>query len=106
MRPPRTLLFIPFALPKGSWPLFNVAFAAASLALLFFVMLRFGLLSAIVGLLVNSTLQSTPLKWDPASWSHNATLTALLLVGAVGVYGFVRSLAGRSAIRDVLPEST
>jgi serine/threonine-protein kinase len=100
------LLFIPFALPKGSWPLFNVAFAAASLGLLFFVMLRFGLLPAIVGLLVNSTLQSTPLKWDPASWSHNATLTPLLLVAAVGVYGFVRSLAGRSAIRDVLPEST
>ena len=100
------VLFVPFALPKGQWPLFNVAFAAASLGILFYVMMRFGLLAAIVGLLVNSTLQATPLKWEPGGWAQNATIFVLLLVVGVAIYGFVRSLAGRSAIRDVFPERT
>jgi hypothetical protein len=98
------LLFIPFALPKGEWVFLNIGFAACSLALVFFVMLRFGLLAAIVALLVNSTLQSTPLEWNPSSWSQSATLVTLSIVVGVALYGFVRSLAGRAAIRDVFLE--
>jgi serine/threonine-protein kinase len=98
------LLFIPFALPKGDSILFNFAFAALSLGLVFFVMMRLGLLPAIVALLVNSMLQSTPLKWEPGGWAYTATLVVILLVVGVAMYGFVRSLAGRPAIHDVFPK--
>jgi hypothetical protein len=67
-------------------------------------MMRFGLLPAIVALLVNSILQSTPLKWEPGGWAHNATLAVILLIVGVAMYGFVRSLAGRPAIHDVFPK--
>jgi hypothetical protein len=96
------LLFIPFALPKGEWPALNIAFAAWSLGAVLLVMMRFGLLPAIVGLLVNSMLQSTALEWEPGAWSNGPTVVVLLLVTAVAGYGFARSLAGRPAFRDVL----
>ena len=98
------LLFIPFALPKGEFLLFNIAFAALSLGLVFFVMMRFGLLPAIVGLLVHSMLQSTPLQWEPGTWAHGVTLLVIILVAGVAMYGFVRSLAGRPAIQDLFPK--
>ncbi len=98
------LLFLQFAMPKGELLVFDIGFAAWSLAAVLFVMMRFGLLPAILGLLVNSTLQSTALKWDPGSWSGAPTIVVLVLVLAAAGYGFARSLAGRPAIRDVFAE--
>ena len=97
-------LFLPPALPKGELPALNLAFAAWSLAVVLLVMLRLGLLPAILGLLVNSALQATAVKWQPAAWSQVPTTVILLLVVGVGLFGFVRSLAGGFGLRDVFAE--
>ena len=98
------LLFVPLALPKGEVLALNVGFAAIITALLLAVMFRFGLLAGGVALLTHATLESAPLGMGLGSWPTNRTLLVLVLVFGVGLYGFVRSLGGRSAIRDLLPE--
>jgi len=98
------LLFVPLALPKGEVLALNVGFAVIITALLLAVMFRFGLLAGGVALLTHATLESAPLGMGLGSWPTSRTLLVLVLVFGVGLYGFVRSLGGRSAIRDLLPE--
>jgi hypothetical protein len=99
------LIFVPFALPKGEFVALNVVMAAAWALLLLLVMMRFGLLAAVTGMLVHSTLQSAPLGMGLGAWPTSRTVLALVLVLGAGVYGFARSLGGRPALRDVLAES-
>ena len=93
-----------FALPKGEVPALNVAMAAVWTLLLLVVMMRFGLLAAMTGMLIHATLQAAPLGMGLGSWPTSCTVLALLVVLGVGAYGFVRSLGGRPALRDVLAE--
>jgi hypothetical protein len=96
-------LFVPLALPKGEILALNVGFAAIVTALLLVVMFRFGLLAGAVALLTHAALESAPLGMGLGSWPASRTLLVLAIVFGVGLYGFVRSLGGRSAIRDLLP---
>ena len=96
------LLFVPLAMPRGEFPAINLAFAALSLAVVLFVLMRFGLLAATAGLVVNAMLQSAALNWNLGHWSGSSTLFALLLVGGIGAYGFARALGGRPAMPDPL----
>ena len=98
------LLFMSFALPKGEVPALNVAMAAVWTLLLLVVLMRFGLLAAITGMLIHATLQAAPLGMDLGGWPTSRTVLALLIVLGAGAYGFARSLGGRPAVRDVLAE--
>jgi protein kinase-like protein len=98
------LLFVPLALPKGEILALNVGFALLVTALLLAVMFRFGLLAGGVALLTHATLESAPLGMGLGSWPTGRTLLVLALVFGVGLYGFVRSLGGRPAFRDLIPE--
>jgi hypothetical protein len=58
------------------------------------LLLRFGLLAAIVGLLANDVFESLPLTTDLSSWTAGPTLLALPLVGLLAVTAFRNALGG------------
>ena len=94
----------------GAW---DAAWIAAVVSVIWTVswillLLRFGLLAAVVGLFANDLLESLPLTTDLSSWTAGPTLLALALVGllaiaafrnAVGGTGLRRALAGEAASR-------
>ena len=98
------VLFVPLALPKGELLALNVGFAVIITALLLAVMFRFGLLAGAVALLTHAWLESAPLGMGLGAWPASRTLLVLGLVFGIGFFGFMRSLGGRSAIRDLPPE--
>jgi len=97
-------IFVPLALPRGEFIGLNVALAVGSTLLLLIALLRFGLLTAMVGLMTYTALQAAPLGHGIGTWSTNRTVLVLALVLAVGLYGFRRALAGRPVFRDLLAE--
>ena len=60
-----------------------------------FLLLRFGLLSAIAGLYTQNLLLSMPLTTDLGSWMGGATVTVLAVVIALGLYSYSTSLGSR-----------
>jgi hypothetical protein len=98
------VMFVPLALPKGEIIALNFGFAVIVTALLLAVMFRFGLLAGSVGLLAHAMLESAPIGMGLGSWPTSRTLLVLGLVFGVGLFGFARSLGGRSAFRDLLAE--
>jgi hypothetical protein len=94
----------------GAW---DAAWAAAILGVVWAVtwillLLRFGLLAAIVALFANDLLQSLPLTTDLTSWTAAPTLVGVALAGslatfalrnAIGGTGFRRALAVEAASR-------
>jgi hypothetical protein len=81
-----------------------VVWAVSWIALL----LRFGLLAAIVGIFANEVLESLPLTTDLSSWTAGPTLAAVALVAllaiaasraAIGGTGLRRALAAEAASR-------
>jgi len=65
------------------------------------LLLRFGLLAAIVGLLANDLLESLPLTTDLSSWTGGPTLAAAALLALVAILAF-RTAAGGTGLRRVL----
>jgi serine/threonine-protein kinase len=61
---------------------------------------RFGLLAMIVTEFVGEVLLVYPMTFNASSWYAGQTLFALLIVGALSVYGFRTTLAGRSVFGD------
>jgi eukaryotic-like serine/threonine-protein kinase len=59
-----------------------------------FVLLRFGLLAAIVMFFVNFALGNAVVTLDPSKWFFPTSATLLLFVAALAVYGFYSSRAG------------
>ncbi len=94
----------------GAW---DAAFVGAALTVLWTVswillLLRFGLLAAVVGFFANGLLVSLPLTTDLSSWTAGPTVLAVFLVAllaitafrnAVGGTGLRRALAGEVASR-------
>jgi hypothetical protein len=85
--------------PDAPWvaALVSVAWAVSWIALL----LRFGLLAAIVGSLANEVLESLPLTTDLSSWTAGPTLVATTLLGLLAITAF-RSAAGGTGLRRAL----
>jgi serine/threonine-protein kinase len=96
------LIFVPLALPKGESLPLNLALAVTSMLVLLWVMMRFGLLAAAVGLVTHTLLESAPLGIGASSWQVAPAALVLAILLGVGMFGFARSLARRGAIGDVL----
>jgi hypothetical protein len=73
-------------------PVFAIALAAFAVA----VLLRFGLVSTAVMLLYTDLMTRLPVTLDPRAWYLPLSVLTFALIGAIAVYGFVVSLAGRS----------
>jgi serine/threonine-protein kinase len=68
------------------------------------LLLRFGLVSAISGMYVLHVLQAFPLSTELGSWRGGPTVFVMVLLTAVAVFAFRTSLgAGRSVRRPPLP---
>ncbi len=70
------------------------------------LLLRFGLLAAIVGLFANHILESLPLTTDLSSWTAGPTLLALPLVALLAVSAFRSALGGTGLRRYLAGEAT
>ena len=71
-----------------------------TIPLFFFVLLRFGLLSIVVGTTVCDLLLILPLTFDITAWYSYITLLTLFVTVGVAVWGFWVALAGRPLFRD------
>jgi hypothetical protein len=60
-----------------------------------FVMIRFGLLALVVNYLVYNILQNYPLTTHGSAWYAGISLTGILLMAAMTLFGFYTSLGGR-----------
>ncbi len=67
-----------------------------------FLLLRFGLVAALVGNAMYLMLLFVPLTLDPSSWYIDRSLIVLGIVAAVFGYGFYTSLAGQPIFRDAI----
>jgi len=65
------------------------------------LLLRFGLLAAMVGLLADHLFENLPLTTDLSSWTSAPTLAATVLLGFIAIFAF-RSAAGGTGLRRAL----
>lgn len=65
-----------------SWPLFGLLATGAAL-----VLVRYGLLAAVVGAMVFHLLTAFPLSLDPARWYFDATVFAHAIIGTLVLFG-------------------
>ena len=68
------------------------------------MLIRFGLLAMASLSLVQELLAVTPLTRDFAGWYAGASLSVVLIVLALAVFGFYASLGGRPLLREELLE--
>ncbi len=64
--------------------------------------LRWGLLSLIVGFFVAYVLGSSPIAWHPSAWYFSNIVLTLALILVLAVWGFRTSIAGRTLWRQDL----
>jgi uncharacterized membrane protein len=89
------IVFLSVGMPHGELVGLNIALSGLSALLLLLVLMRFGLLAAMVAQMVHSTLQASVLGWHLLSWPGNTAWFAIVLVLGLGGIGFWRALAGR-----------
>jgi hypothetical protein len=68
-----------------------------------FLLLRFGLLSAIAGFYTLDLLLALPLTTDLGSWMGGATVAVLAVVIALGLYAYGTSLGSRPRFGGKIP---
>jgi predicted Ser/Thr protein kinase len=73
-------------------------FALAAVGLVTYTVTRLGLLTLIVGELISTLLDLTPLTLDPRDWFFGLSSALLLEVVVLTVYGARNSLAGRPLV--------
>ena len=97
-----TVVFVSVAMPRGELPALNLALATLSVLVLLGVLIRVGLLAAMAGLFVHSTLEASMLSWNLLTWPGNTAWLPLALVLGLGGVGLWRALAGRVPVLQVV----
>ena len=100
-----TLVFATMSAANTGYPLVTIPMVGVAVGALTFVLRRFGLLAGAVGALWPGIVTHVPLTADLSSWYAAPTIMALVVLGAVAIYGFRVALAGRSAIRLMSEEA-
>ncbi|HEX6737373.1 MAG TPA: hypothetical protein VF310_03765, partial [Vicinamibacteria bacterium] len=96
------LMSLPDALALGARLWISLPVDMLLLSLPVAILIRFGLLSAIVTFYVGHRLILTPLTDDMAAWSAGPTQVLLLLLAVLATYGFRQSLGGRPLFKGWL----
>jgi serine/threonine-protein kinase len=91
-----SILAAPIA-PGGAAGVTGYAWATALLLIFGATLMRVGLLAGVVALGTVRLLTQTPLTLNGDSWYFGSTIVVLVVVAALGVFGFVVSLAGAPA---------
>ena len=79
----------------SGFPLLHQVAQAVHLAVALFLLMRFGILATIAFFFTAQTLMGSPLSLDPSTWYFGASLTYLLVLAGLALYGAVVSLGGR-----------
>jgi serine/threonine-protein kinase len=87
--------------PSGD-PILTLVIIALALALFWFALFRFGLLSAVVAFSVTGVLEEMPLSLDPASIHATPALLTFAVVLGLMLAAARASLAGRPLFRDAV----
>ena len=77
---------------------FNLLLASVSTVTLLIVLMRVGLLAAMVAFALHSTLEASVLGWNLWSWPGESAWFAIVLVLGLGGVGCMRALTGRVAV--------
>jgi serine/threonine-protein kinase len=80
----------------------HVALTAALLTTFVWIVMRTGLIAAMVCLFVSSMVIVTPLTFDMSKFFAPQAMFVMLLFVGIAAYGFRYSLAGQSVFRDLL----
>jgi hypothetical protein len=72
----------------------SIVVGLLTVSLIVFVMLRFGLLATLVFFFANFLLNSSTITLDSGKWFFSTSTLMLLLVAALGFYGFYASRGG------------
>ena len=88
-----------YALPAPH-PYVHFLTASIGISLHLAVFLRFGFLTSLLSLFTQGVLTLYPLTPDLSAWYAANTTLALLVLAALGAYGFRVALAGRPILRD------
>jgi tRNA A-37 threonylcarbamoyl transferase component Bud32 len=99
------LLIAPTLVPRGSNALLSwVLLGGGGVGLLTWFMVRFGLLTVVTGMYVAFVLARAPLTIHLGAWYSDLSVTALALVSALALYGFLAARTGgeaRSSFRQL-----
>jgi hypothetical protein len=93
---------IPLLAPVGSVVDVVAAVALASSGI--FVLLRVGVLAHVAMIMVSGFVTSLPLTLDANAWYFGQSLTVLLVIATLALYGFFVALGGRPAFGEMRPE--
>ena len=93
------VLLVTFMLTVGSdSPATDLPAVAALMSILLFVLLRFGLLAAILGVFFSTLLQSYPASTDLSAWYAKGMIIVVAVTAGLALY------AARAATRGEVPE--
>jgi len=88
----------------GEYPLATVLASAVIWLSIYLILRRFGVLTLVVGLVVQNVLVVFPMTTHLSRWYANSALTGLFAILALSIYGFYISLAGQAVFSDELFE--
>jgi Protein kinase domain len=72
----------------GLWYALGIAGAGVSIAAVIFLLMRFGVFSVMVSLVVSNMLVNYPTSLDPNEWYASCTLLSFLVVAGLALHGF------------------
>jgi hypothetical protein len=79
----------------GDYPVYTFVASAIIWLSIVLILKRFGLLTLVVGLVIQNILQVFPLTTHFSRWYASAGLAGIFVIAAVGVYSFYMSLGGK-----------
>jgi serine/threonine-protein kinase len=98
-----TVFVLLFSIPgflDGNSPLFNGGIAFLQFLAVLVILMRFGLLPMMVGILVSSILPGFAMTADFSTWYSGSTMFAIGIVLALTAYAFHTARAGRALVSE------
>jgi serine/threonine-protein kinase len=99
-------VFVPAVLSAPELPWFVAAMGGLWAVSWILLLLRFGMLAAIVGLFANELLQWFPLTSDLTAWTSGPTVLAMALLSALALLSFRNAVGGTGLRRYLAPETS
>ena len=88
-------------LGNGDHPVLHTAFEVVVWGMALLILTRFGLLPLMVALCINNLLEVSPLTAHLSAWYAGSTIFAFSVIGALAIFGFYTSTAGKSRFLGV-----
>ena len=97
-----TILGAALVAPESGDPWVYVVFILCFLMVFWLALLRFGLVTVLIGFTVSNLLATMPMTLNLSAWYASSTWVTLMALAALTLWGFYVSLAGRPVFKDAL----